>query len=569
MKATTIRDRIDGELGRLLDALADPKRRGRTVVAVLAAYCAVWTAYAVIAKASQDFHFDMGEMVAWSREATFGTPKHPPLPAWLVGAWFAVFPLASWSYNLFTMVSAAVAMWVAFVVSTRYLDGVKSAVGLAFLTLIPFYNFHAFKFNANSAMLPWWALTTWFFLRSFETQAGSTQSRSAGVPPAPSSSAEGEIRTGRPRSGVDGLGFAALAGVAAAGAMMVKYWAIVLLLGLVIAAVSDPRRKSYFASAAPYVTVAAGVAALSPHLTWLWLHDFASFSYALDSHPGTRLDAFVSGLGYFAGAIGYAAVPIAMTVLAARSGLASSGLASSGVTTSAPASSTPAAPAAALISDVLWPSDPPRRLAVLVFALPLVVPTLLAVISSEKVVSLWAFGGMTLAPVVLLSSPLIVVSRAAAIRALAFAVAFPLLALAAAPVVAVVTHLNGLSNYANQYSLIADAAGRFWRETTSSRLRLIGSYDNVMNGSVFYFPDRPSTLDLLTPAVTPWADEARIAREGVLLFCPVAEPLCMDAMNRRAAAAPVVRRTEADISRSFLGMAGPVTRYAIVAILPE
>ena len=43
----------------------------------------------------------------------------------------------------------------------------------------------------------------------------------------------------------------------------------------------------------------------------------------------------------------------------------------------------------------------------------------------------------------------------------------------------------------------------------------------------------------------------------------------MDAMNARAAAAPAVRRTEVDISRTFLGIAGPVTRYAIVAILPE
>src|SRR5579871_4041805 len=122
MKAFTFRDRIDAELGRLLDALSDTTRRGRTVIAVLAAYCAVWTVYAVIAKSSQDFHFDMGEMVAWSREVTFGTPKHPPLPAWLAGAWFAVFPLASWAYDLFAIAGAAAAIGVAFLVSTRYLD---------------------------------------------------------------------------------------------------------------------------------------------------------------------------------------------------------------------------------------------------------------------------------------------------------------------------------------------------------------------------------------------------------------------------------------------------------------
>jgi len=312
----------------------------------------------------------------------------------------------------------------------------------------------------------------------------------------------------------------------------------------VIAALSDSRRRAYFTSAAPYVTAAAGLAGLSPHLAWLWLHGFSSFGYALDSHPGTRIDAFVSGIGYFAGVIGYAIVPIVLTALAAR-------------------------PSPAAIADVLWPRDPPRRLAILAFFVALALPTLLAVASSEKVVSLWAFGGMTLLPVVLLSSSQIDIPRLAAIRVLGVAVAFPVLALLAAPVVAVVIHINGVANWGDQYSLIADAAGKFWHDTTGRPVKLVGSHDNVMNGSVFYFPDRPSTFDIQNPQLTPWADDARIARDGALLYCPVTETGCMEAMNRRAAAAPEARRTEVDISRTFLGMSGRATRYAIVAILPQ
>jgi len=510
MKVSASLKPINAALGRLLDALSDPKRRGRTVIVVLAAYWAVWTVYAVVAKASQDFHFDMGEMVAWSREITFGTPKHPPLPAWLVGAWFSIFPLATWAYDLFAVGIATVSLWVAFVVSTHYLDGVKSAVGLALLTLVPFFNFHALKFNANSAMMPWWALTTWFFLRSFESR---------------------------------GLGFAALAGIAAAGAMLTKYWSVVLLAALAIAAASDPRRKLYFGSAAPFVTVVAGVAALSPHLAWLYLHDFGTFGYALESHPGTVLEAFVSGVGYAAGALGYAVVPILLTGIAAK-------------------------PAPADVADMLWPGDPRRRLPVIVFILPLVLPALMAVATAEKVVSLWAIGGMTLLPVVLLSSPRIVIPRVAAIRILAIAVFFPVLAVLVAPIVAVVTHFNGIPNYGTQYSLVAEAAGRVWRETTDQPLRLVGSYDNVLNGTAFYFPDRPSTFEIVNPALTPWTDEARIARQGILLYCPVTENRCMEALNGRAATAPRGRRVEVDISRTFLGILGPVTRYAIVAIPP-
>src|SRR5262249_3706170 len=148
-----------------------------------------------------------------------------------------------------------VSLAVAFVVSTRYLDGVKSAVGLALLTLVPFFNFHALKFNANSAMMPWWALTTWFFLRSFEI---SPPGPPAGAPSSRPPSWHGGENAGETPAlpvGAGRMGFAALAGFAAAGAMLTKYWSVVLLAALAIGAVSDPRRKLYFGSAAPVVTV--------------------------------------------------------------------------------------------------------------------------------------------------------------------------------------------------------------------------------------------------------------------------------------------------------------------------
>ena len=68
------------------------------------------------------------------------------------------------------MVLATFALWVAWRVSERYLDGEKRVAGLLLLTFIPFFNFHALKFNANTVLIPLWALTTWCFLRSFETR---------------------------------------------------------------------------------------------------------------------------------------------------------------------------------------------------------------------------------------------------------------------------------------------------------------------------------------------------------------------------------------------------------------
>ena len=102
----TLFARLEAALGRLLDALVDPKRRERSVLVVLACYAALWTIYGIIAKGSQDLHFDFGEQYSWSLDTTWATPKHPALAQWLVGAWFAVFPRADWAYYLFAMVIA-------------------------------------------------------------------------------------------------------------------------------------------------------------------------------------------------------------------------------------------------------------------------------------------------------------------------------------------------------------------------------------------------------------------------------------------------------------------------------
>jgi hypothetical protein len=486
-------------LDRLITALADPARRERAIVPVLAGYCGLWALYGAIAKGSQDIHFDMGEMVAWSRETFWGTPKHPPFGAWLVSAWFGVFPLADWAYYLFAMVLATLALWIAWRIAGRYLDAEKRIVGVALLTLVPFFNFHALKFNANTVMIPLWAATTALFLRSYET-----------------------------RNPV----WAVLAGLAAAAAMLGKYWSIVLLLGLGLAAIADPRRGAYFRSSAPWATIAAGLLGLSPHVGWLFDNDFTPFTYAMETHPGTLADSLRSGLAYLAGAAGYVAVPVVLAVLATRPGVAG-------------------------LHDTVWPAAPERRLVVLAFA------------AHEQVISLWSIGSMTLLPVVLLSSPAVSMPKIAVRRIVGFAFAFPLIALALSPLIAVTIHRQGVPNYATHYSSLAQAVEKTWRATTDRPLRFLGSYNNLLYGVLFYLPARVSPLEIVEPRVTPWIDEAEVARAGIALVCPLEETGCLKAMEERAGGNPVGRRTEVAITRRYFGTDDRPDRFVIVTVPPS
>jgi len=506
-----LRTTVTTALDRLMGALADPKRCERTVVIVLAVYCALWTLYGAIAKGSQDIHFDMGEMIAWSRETVLGTPKHPPFGAWLVRIWFSVFPPTDWAYYLFAMVIATSALWIAWAISGRYLAGEKRVAALALLTLVPFFNFHALKFNANTVMMPLWAATTALFLRSYETRS---------------------------------VGWAALAGLAAAAAVLGKYWSIVLLMGLGIAALADPRRGAYFRSWAPWVTILTGAAGLLPHLGWLYANDFRPFTYAMESHPGTLWETVQSGFAYMSGAAGYAAFPIVVAALATQ-------------------------PTLAALRDTVWPGTPDRRLVLLAFVLPLVLPLAVSIVAHELIISLWAIGSMTLLPVVLLSSPRVRLPVIAARRIVALAIVVPLIALMASPLIALVIHHKGVPNYATHYRLLAQRIEDVWAQTTDRPLRIVGSYNNLLYGVLFYLPTRPSTLEIVNPYLTPWISEAQVARDGAALVCPVEENPCMAALARYAARAPAGKRVEVEISRNYLGVSDPPDRFVIVTMPPR
>ena len=512
---TTVADlagAVLGPLDRLAAALVDPSRRERTAVRLLIGYVAVWTLYGVLAKGSQDVHFDMGEAVAWSREPAFGYSKHPPLSAWVVRAWFTIFPLADWAYYLLAMVLAGLALWIAWILSARWLEGEKRAAGLALLTLVPFFNFHALKFNANTVLIPLWAATTLWFLRSFETRD---------------------------------LLSAALAGVAAAAAMLGKYWSIVLLGGLAIAALGDARRSGYFRSPAPWVTVAAGALALAPHLAWLLTQGAAPFEYALDKHPAPSfLDAILGSLSFLAGGAAYIAAPI---VLAATATL----------------------PSAAAILDTLWPATAHRRIAAAAFWAPLLLAILLGLAAQVLISSLWIMSAVTLLPVVLMSSPLVGMRRGALPLLLGVAIAVPVLATLAAPAIAYVIHRKGVPHHAQRYRLVAEAVDRAWRATTTQPMGLVGSDTALGNGVAFYLPDRPSTLDVLDPRRTPWANEARIARQGIALVCAVEETDCVNAVAALASGLSRGKRSEIELARNYLGVAGKPERYWIITVPPQ
>ncbi len=489
--------------GRYRDALTDPARADRTVLMSLVLYAVLWALYATIAKGSQGLHYDMAEVIAWSRDLGLGYFKHPPLAAWTAWLWFSVFPVAEWSYYLLAMTMPAIALWFAWAVSADYLVLEKRVAGLALLTLVPFFNFHALKFNVNTVLIPLWAATTFWFLRSFETRSRL---------------------------------YAVLAGLGAAGCMLGKYWSVFLLAGLALAALIDVRRGVYFRSAAPWLTVAAGLMALAPHVAWLVRYEFAPFRYAMVVHGDKPVGAtLISTLGYFGGSIGYIAIPLLIVLVASW-------------------------PSRETLADMIWPREPSRRLAAAAFWGPFLLPMLGAVASGTEITSLWSMPAWTLLPVLLLSSPKVTLRATDTRRMLVATAAVPLAMLIVAPAFAVFVHRNGPQPAAAQGRLLAIQVEQLWHQATPLPLRFVGGDAEIAYSVVAYAYDRPRALPGLPPR-----DAAQLAQSGMALVCFAADTACVSAARAQAPHAAV---NASEIWRSFWAMPGKPQRYSIVIVPP-
>ena len=487
---------------RLVDGLCDPARRDRLAGALIAGFVAVYTVYGTLASWNSDVHRDFGELIAWSHAPALGY-NHPPLSAWVATVWFGVFPRADWSAYLLGMSTSGLALWISWKLFGDWLDARKRVVALAMLTLVPLYTFHALKFNANTVTMPFWAAASLYFLRSF-LRRGATQ--------------------------------AAFAGIAAGLAMLGKYWSVFLLAGLGLAALFDPRRARYFRSAAPWISIAAGLIVLAPHLVWLISGRASTLAFAASTLPGG--DDRIRSLGYLGGSLAYVAVPL-IIFLALRPGRAG-------------------------IADALRPPDADRRLVAVLFWASLLLPAIANLIVPVRLTALWTIPNWTLLPVILLGPAAIAVSRGFAAKVMAAAIVVPLLALIASPMIAAVKQSQAPTGSHAHERALTQAAEALWREQTARPLRLAGGDGELVYGIAFYATDRIVAIaDPLAAAAA-----QRIDRDGIVLACTGDDKSCLsviDAVSRRHGG----RREEIELRRDYWGIPGVPARYVLFAAPPK
>jgi 4-amino-4-deoxy-L-arabinose transferase-like glycosyltransferase len=268
----------------LVASAVRPEARLWLVIQLAILHAVLWTFILINLKAAQDVHMDVAEAYGWGQKFLWGYGKHPPLSGWIAGVWFKAFPATDWATYALAMTTVGVGMVICWLLSLRVVDARRAFLVVVMVALYPIFNFKGFKYNPDLLQLVTLPLLVLAYLNAFEK-----------------------------RSWQSGIWF----GLAAALALMTKYWVLTMIGAIGLAALIHPDRLKFLLSPAPWVAIATLVVAMIPHIVWLADVHFVPLSYAGDTYSledASLVHQLVAG--YFLHNFALLALPVALAALA-------------------------------------------------------------------------------------------------------------------------------------------------------------------------------------------------------------------------------------------------------------
>lgn len=466
---------IRESLNSAFDRWSRPEKSTQTFVLFLASHLLIWTVYPSITQANLDKWGDMVENFAWGQEWQLGYFKHPPLFAWVTAAWFNVFPNTDWAYFLLSQVNVVIGFLAIWLLAKIFLSDRQALVAVLLLEFIPFYTFLSIKFNANAMLLSLWPLTTLFFCRAYRSRR---------------------------------VGESLLFGMFGALALLAKYYSLCVLAVLFVVSLIGKDRRRYYTSRSPYLSVAALLIVLVPHLRWLVNVDFLPLGYATEHIIDNSLQV-MSATGEFAVA------QVLYLLLMVGAFIAVVGV------------------EAVRRPTRLQIDASDRRmilgLGVLPFLLTIGGAMLLRVeLSSPWGLPMWFFVGASAMAYVGLE-PLTSHVR----RLVALVFAFQLLVVLLSPGIALAMELSKAEIWTSPRKELAVRVSDMWHQRFDSPLTIVAGTKPYADSVSFYADEHPSLFIEFDTRFSPWISDERLRTEGLAVVCLREDQQCLSRVDDR------------------------------------
>lgn len=500
-------------------ASASDRRAGlRLVIGFAILHAVLWTLILIQLKAAQDVHTDVAEAYAWGQKFLLGYGKHPPLSGWVTGAWFWLFPAADWATYALAMATVGIGLVICWLLAVRVVDPRRAFFTVVMLAIYPIFNFKGFKYNPDLLQLVTLPLLVLAYLEAFEKRTA--------------------------RAGL-------WLGLAAALALMTKYWVLTMIGAIGLAALIHPDRMKFLRSPAPWVAIPTMLVAMLPHLWWLREVHFAPLIYAGDVYArADRLAILHLVLGYIGHNLALLALPVALAaaVLPWRRSLAA-----------------------------VWSAgDNPNvnaSQALNIWIIQIVVaigPPLGALAFNVYIKTDWGISLFFLVPLALVAMPRLRLPRISPVYLTVIWLVTTLVVLAASPTIAkheVIRDADGSSTYSARSELARELT-QAWHERFGTRWPVVAGTTEIGEPMTFYSPDHPKPY---TPGEL-WAsgltslEEAR--QRGFIGICDTTDTRVKDCEAWMAANAANAEHVVINTRRFFEGHPGPATSWNIYIVPP-
>jgi 4-amino-4-deoxy-L-arabinose transferase-like glycosyltransferase len=502
----------------------------RLVIGFAAAHAALWTVILINLKAAQDIHMDVAEAFAWGQKFQLGYGKHPPLAGWVAGLWFRMFPVVDWATYALAMAVLGCGMVICWLIALRVVDRRRAFFVVVMLALYPIFNFKGFKYNPDLLQLVTLPLLVLAYLDAFEK-----------------------------RSVKSGLWL----GLAAALALMTKYWVLTMIGAIGLAALIHPDRLLFLRSPAPWVAIVTLVVAMLPHLWWLREVDFVPLTYAGDVYGlSDRAQNIQLVLGYIGHNLALLAAPVALAVVALAwtrrwwVTLVRQPLAlltrpwSRGANTGVNASQ-----------------------ALNIWIIQIVVaigPPLGGLVFMVYMKTDWGISLFFLTPLALVAIPALRLGKIALFHITAIWFLITLATLAASPTIAArefADNPNGASSYGARAQLARELT-QAWQTRFHSRWAVVAGTTEVGEPITFYSPDHPATFtpgEIWSSGLTSLAEAKRLGFIGV---CDTTDGRLPDCEAWMAANGKDAEQLEITTRRFFHGHSGPAISWKVYIVPP-
>jgi dolichyl-phosphate-mannose-protein mannosyltransferase len=502
----------NGPVGAMFGTWLDDAPSGRPTRVLVFLFIAALTSFAFISNASVGPPTELLDTYVRALHPAAGYFGTAPLAPLISAVWFLLLPPIDWALYLLAAVNAGFALFAVDLVARREVTGDKRVLVLLFLILTPFYCIYGQRFDSDRTLLWAWPIATLAFLRAFETR---------------------DIR------------WSVFAGIAAGVALYGGYQSVFLFAGFAAAMPIAPERGAYLRSRSPWITAAAAILVLVPHLYWLYQHDFAPLSGVVSQHVGAPFGAVLRGVGaYLGGGLAGIVIPLLLWVLAVR-------------------------PDRATLSEVIWPSDAKGRMLVLLFAVPFLLRAVLALVAGTVLTVDAGAPGWFLLPVLMLRPASVRASRAAAIRITVLVFAATIIALLLAPTLASRLHKQGTAEGREYFRQVSFEVTRNWHMSVGRLLRIVMGDPHLAAAIAFLSPDHPDVVPDFDLERAPLVSEGRLDGDGFVAVCRAEDTTCVAEARRRAEGKVGTQFVNFQTRNLYGGAAGELGRFFFVFVPPQ